>query len=222
MIDIENRIIQCNNKVNDIIKNKNIVIDDTNVLHSEEVTRCKHHLIKQSCYVYKFYHVPSNYYQVSLEERRDILHANDLNQLCKSIIFENTACSHNNVDDYTDSRFYCVIVQYASRFDAELLKDVIHVLRKPTDRIPRKKFHFQLANEEDSFRISGFKHNAISPFGLKIDIPFVLCSRIVETSPDYFYCGGGKVDVKLGLPTRDFITSKKPIIGRISKLEKEE
>jgi len=213
------RIDVCYNRINKLLQTKNLTIDDNNVLHSEEVSRCKSKLIKSGCYVYKFYVVPSNYYDLTLLQRRDILQAKDLNQLCKSIIFENTACSHKNHDDITDSRYYCVIVQYATRFDAELLKDVIHVLRKPTDRIPRNKFHFKLATEEDSFRISGFKHNAITPFGLKLQIPFVLCSRIVETAPDWFYMGGGKIDVKLGIPTSDFIRSMKPIIGRISKLE---
>ena len=216
---IIDRIAAFNNRVNTSLQTKKLIIDDSNVLHSEEVTRCKSKLIKEGCYVFKFYVVPSNYYDLTLLQRRDILKAKDLNQLCKSIIFENTACLHKNYDDITDSRYYCVIVQYATRFDAELLRDVIHVLRKPTERIPRNKFHFKLASEEDSFRISGFKHNAITPYGLKLQIPFVLCSRIVETSPDWFYMGGGQIDVKLGIPTNDFIRSMKPIIGRISKLE---
>jgi prolyl-tRNA editing enzyme YbaK/EbsC (Cys-tRNA(Pro) deacylase) len=220
--EIKNRIEQCNNRVGKLLQIMNLNIDDNNVLHSEEVIRCKSKLIKEKCYVYKFYVVPNNYYDLTLLQRRDILQAKELNQLCKSIIFENTACSHKNYDDPTDSRYYCVIVQYATRFDAELLKDVIHVLRKPTERIQRNKFHFKLASEDDSFRISGFKHNAITPFGLKLQIPFVLCSRIVETAPDWFYMGGGQIDVKLGMPTKDFIRSMKPIIGRISKLEEVE
>jgi hypothetical protein len=221
-IDIKTRLNTCIYRVNELIKKKNIVINYTNVLHSDEVIRVKKSLHKKACYVYRFYHVPSNYYEQSLLQRRDLLNASDVNQLCKSIIFENTACSHSNTDDPTDSRFYAVIVQYASRFDAELLRDVIHVLRQPSNRINRSKFHFKLASEEDSYRISGFKHNAISPYGLLIDIPFVICSRILETAPDIFYMGGGRVDVKLAVPTKDFIRSKNPIIGRISKIEVEE
>lgn len=219
---LEKRLIECNNKVNELFKRSNITTindDSTNALQSDEVIRCKYSLLKQQCYVYKFYHVPSYYYDLTLLQRRDLLGASDINQLCKSIIFENTYCTHNNVNDPSDSRYYAVIVQYASRFDTELLKDVIHVLRKPNDRIPRSKFHFKLATEEDSYRISGFKHNAISPYGMMIDIPFVICERILETSPICFYLGGGRVDVKLCLPTKDFIRSKKPIIGRISKLD---
>ena len=36
-------------------------------------------------------------------------------QLCKSIVFENTVASHDNCDDPTNSRYYCVIVQYTGR-----------------------------------------------------------------------------------------------------------
>ena len=235
---LTSRLDDCSSRLNDVIVKKNISSSSSSsnndsssssssssisgVLNSEEVIRVKASLLKKCCYVYRFYHVPSNYYNLTLLQRRDLLGANDLNQLCKSIIFENTACSHNNVNDPTDSRFYAVIVQYASRFDAELLRDVIHVLRPPSNRINRSKLHFKLASEEDSYRISGFKHNAISPYGLLIDIPFVICSRILETAPDVFYMGGGKVDVKLAMPTKDFIRSKNPIIGRISKIEEDD
>lgn len=205
---------------------------------NDDVWRVKYDLLKRNVYSYKFITVPSNYYGLSLEERAKLLGCGE-KQLCKSIIFENTAIDNERVNDFTNSRFYCVIVQYASavidscftyefnnlfivnivlaKFDAELLKDLIHSLRAPSDKLPRKRFHFQLAKEEDSARLTGYKHNAVSPFGLVEDIPIVICKNCVEMSTPYLYLGGGKVDVKVGLSVHDFVRSTKPIVGVISR-----
>lgn len=59
-----------------------------------------------------------------------------------------------------------------------MLRDVIQALRKPDEgRLPRKRFHFQLAPEDVNARITGYAHNAVSPFGLMNSIPIVICSR---------------------------------------------
>ena len=71
-------------------------------------------LFHKDIWHYKFYRVPKNYYDLSLPERASLLGGN-ATQLCKSIIFENTACSHDRFDDVTDSRYYLVIVQYMSK-----------------------------------------------------------------------------------------------------------
>lgn len=72
-------------------------------------------LRRRGVYGAKFFTTPSNYYDWTLEERAAFL-GGDVSQLCKSIIFENIACDHNNCDDPTNSRFYCVIVQYVGKF----------------------------------------------------------------------------------------------------------
>lgn len=45
------------------------------------------------------------------------------------------------------------------------LKNFIHELRIPNDRLSKKKFHFQLAPDEVSLQLSGYIHNAITPIG---------------------------------------------------------
>lgn len=50
---------------------------------------------------------------------------------------------------------YLLLLAIIARFDAELLRDVIHGLKPPAERLSRKKFHFQLASEADSDELSG-------------------------------------------------------------------
>lgn len=180
------------------------------------VKRCKKDLQKRRVlYSSSFIKVPSNYYERTLEERVRLLNANNVYQLCKSIIFENTACDHNAIDDKTNSRYYIAIVQYGAKFDAELLKDVIYNLRD-TNKLSRKKFSFQLASPEDSLRLSGYRHNAVTPFGMLANLPVVICSNCLKMKPSYIWMGGGDINLKLGMLLTDFIRVTSAIIGTIS------
>jgi hypothetical protein len=95
-------------------------------------------ITKKLQYVSKFVKVPQDYYNRTMAERAIILNAN-IEQLCKSLIFENTYCDHNNCDDITNSRYYLVVVQYAAKIDSKVLENFVHSLRKPEDRLARKK-----------------------------------------------------------------------------------
>lgn len=82
-------------------------------LHNEKEIEenIREDLYAKQVYSFKFFKVPQHYYDLTLEERAAILGGN-VPQLCKSIIFENTVCSHKNYNDPTDSRFYLVVIQY--------------------------------------------------------------------------------------------------------------
>lgn len=103
-----------------------------------------------------------------------------------------------------------------AKFDAELLRDLVHSLRAPDSRLPRKRFHFQLASQDVSNALGGFDHNAVSPFGLLTELPIVICSRCLDVRPPYVFMGGGKVDVKLGISVSDFLRSTNAIVGKVS------
>jgi prolyl-tRNA editing enzyme YbaK/EbsC (Cys-tRNA(Pro) deacylase) len=182
---------------------------------NDEIARVKADLAAKKVYAYKLVTVPDNYYDRSMEERAGILGCS-VPQMCKSIVFENTAATHDSMEDMTNSRYYCVIVQYAAKFDAEMLRDVIHELRKPEDRLSRKKFHFQLAPEEVNDKLTGFTHNAVTPFGMMSKIPIVLCKRCLDMEPKFMFFGGGKVNVKLGMSIADFRRALNPIVALIS------
>jgi len=97
------------------------------------------------------------------------------------------------------------------------LRTLVHELRKPEDRLSKKKFHFQLADDQASFELSGFGHNAISPIGLKRDIPIIVCNRILGLNPPVIFLGGGEVDVKLALPVSDLVRGTAAIVGDITE-----
>ena len=99
------------------------------------------------------------------------------------------------------------------------LRTLVHELLPVADRVPKKKINFQLASDQDSFSISGFSHNAITPFGLLKDIPIVVCKRCLEgMHAPVLFLGGGKVDLKLSLPVQDLIKATGAIVGEVTEL----
>jgi hypothetical protein len=62
---------------------------------------------------FTFKRVPSNYYQRSFEERRDLLGATSIDHLCKSIVMVNTQAdaSVKDCSDRKNSKYYVIIVQ---------------------------------------------------------------------------------------------------------------
>lgn len=186
---------------------------------NDPVSRVKRDLARRKVFSSSFVQVPADYYSKSLMERAIYLQYNaTVPQLCKSIIFQNTNWVEDVTGDPTNSEFYMVIVQYQAKLDTELLVDLIYSLRPPERRLPRKRFHFRLANEADNDRLSGFTHNAISPFGMLENIPIVICKNVVDVQPSYIFMGGGKVDLKLGISVADFLRSTNAKVGRVSNL----
>jgi hypothetical protein len=79
------------------------------------IDRVSRDLLQKGVYSYRFVRVPTHYYDLTLQERAVLLSGN-VPQLCKSIVFENTVCDHNDVKDITNSRYYCVIIQYLGKY----------------------------------------------------------------------------------------------------------
>ncbi|XP_065857906.1 uncharacterized protein [Euphorbia lathyris] len=159
-----------------------------------------------------FKRVPSDYYEWSLETRREVLSASSVDHLCKSIVLVNTQAPSNVTDcsDRNYSKYYIVVVQYTARFNAETVKNYLYALND--GKIAKKKFNLRLAPEETSAKLTGYEHNAVTCIGLKTDIPVILDEAIVRLSPDFFWLGGGDVDLKLGIRTSEFINFVKPFI----------
>ena len=82
------------------------------------VNRVSNDLLAKKVYSSTFIKVADGYYNRTLSERAKILMCSTL-QLCKSIIFENTAWvqeSDDQIGDVTNSRFYLVLVQYSGLY----------------------------------------------------------------------------------------------------------
>ncbi|WRX19557.1 YbaK/aminoacyl-tRNA synthetase-associated domain - like 1 [Theobroma cacao] len=170
-----------------------------------------------------FKRVSSDYYDWSLESRRDVLGAASVHHLCKSIVLVNTQAPSNVIDcsDRNNSKYYVVVVQYTARFNAETVKNFLYVLN--SGKISKKKFNCKLRSpnvrltpEETSIKLTGYEHNAVTCIGMQTDIPVILDEAIVKLSPDFFWLGGGEVDLKLGIRTSEFISFVKPFIVNCS------
>ncbi|XP_076953137.1 uncharacterized protein LOC143627129 [Bidens hawaiensis] len=165
---------------------------------------------------FAFKRVPSDYYDWSLEARRDVLAAASIHHLCKSIVLVNTQAASDITDcsDRQNSKYYVVVVQYTARFSADTVKNFLYTLNN--GKIPKKRFNLRLAPEDISHKLTGFEHNGVTCVGMKTDIPVILDEAIVKLQPDYFCLGGGEIDLKLGIRTSEFINFTKPFIVNCS------
>ena len=78
--------------------------------------------------------------------------------------------------------------------------------------------------KEDSERLTGYKHNAVTPFGL-LDgsIPIIIPSTLIEELADapFIWMGGGHVRSKLGISIYEFIEKTNAIVADVSDLRPE-
>ncbi|XP_071689519.1 uncharacterized protein [Rutidosis leptorrhynchoides] len=165
---------------------------------------------------FSFKRVPSDYYDWSLESRRDVLGASSIHHLCKSIVLVNTQAAVDITDcsDRHNSKYYIVVVQYTARFSADAVKNFLYTLND--GKIPKKRFNLRLAHEEISNKLTGYGHNGVTCVGMKTDIPVILDEAIVKLQPEYFWLGGGEIDLKLGIRTSEFINFTRPFIVNCS------
>lgn len=184
---------------------------------SEEVTvaRVKISLLHKNIYAATLRKVPTDYYDWNLMKRAEFLGC-DPAHLCKTIIFKNTMCEHNNCDNIFDSKYVCVVVQYCAKIAVDKLRDFIHKLPPPEKRLAKKKINFQLAEEETSLKLSGFIHNAVTPFGMHTKMPVIICKACTFLTPAFVWLGGGAVDVKLGITVSDMVSAANALIADIS------
>ncbi|XP_011081232.1 uncharacterized protein LOC105164309 isoform X1 [Sesamum indicum] len=173
-------------------------------------------LLSNSVRDFSFKRVPSDYYEWTLEARRDILGAASIHHLCKSIVLVNTQAPPDVTDcsDRNYSKYYVVVVQYTARFNAETVKNFLYALNN--GKISKKKFNMRLAPEETSAKLTGYEHNGVTCIGMKTDIPVILDEAITKLNPDFFWLGGGEIDLKWGIRTSEFINYVKPFIVNCS------
>ncbi|CDY50854.1 hypothetical protein HID58_080378 [Brassica napus] len=161
---------------------------------------------------FSFKRVAPDYYDWPLESRRDVLGASSVDHLGKSIVLVNTQASSNVLDcsDRNNSKYYVVVVQYTARFNADAVKNFLYTLNE--GKIPKKRFNLRLAPEETSIELTGFEHNAVTCVGMKTSIPVILDEAIAKLKPDFFWLGGGEIDLKLGVRTSEFLDFVKPFV----------
>jgi len=169
-----------------------------------ELRRARRHVQRtECCHSSVWKHCPSDYYALSLDERRKFLGAHSTSQLCKACLFENknyepndnnendddddddkdkASASSKTATDPTNSRYYLVVVQYTQTIDTKKLSSELRGLRPPgpTRFGPNYFSELRLAPERVSEELTGYGHNGVSPFGLDDStIPVIVCKSIV-------------------------------------------
>ncbi|CAI5505190.1 unnamed protein product [Closterium sp. Naga37s-1] len=86
---------------------------------------------------FRFRRVPSDYYDWTLEARRDVLGAPSVDHLCKSIVMTNTQAPADVVDCSNPrySKYYVIVIQYSARLNAEKVRNFVYALNDGT--VPR-------------------------------------------------------------------------------------
>eukprot|EP00898_Chlorokybus_atmophyticus_P000079 jgi/Chlat1/1071/Chrsp110S08635 len=160
----------------------------------------------------RFKRVPANYYNQSLESRREALSAPTVEHLCKSIVMTNTQAPPEVTDcsDPEFSKYYIIIIQYAARLNAEKVKAFIHSMNN--GKVSKKRINMRLAPEEMSAELTGFEHNAVTPIGTKTPIPVMLSDRIARLQPASFWMGAGVVDLKMRVDVAEFVKAYRPFV----------
>ncbi|KAL9666316.1 hypothetical protein QQ045_000644 [Rhodiola kirilowii] len=179
---------------------------------SDTVTRLSEILRSSDVSDFEFKRVPQDYYDQPLEYRRDVLGAASVDHLCKSIVLVNTQAASDVTDcsDRKNSKYYVVIVKYTARFNNEAVRKYLYELNE--GKIAKKRFNLRLAPEDVSAKLTGYEHNGVTCVGMKTDIPVIVDEAITKLNPEYFWLGGGEVDLKLGIRTSEFIKFAKPFI----------
>ena len=183
-----------------------------------------------------FLQVPADYYDHPLSWRQGALAAPSVHHLCKTLCLENTRAREplgpfapealaglSPTQRAALSRFFLVIVQYTARLDTEALAKGLRALAGGA--APGKAFNLRLAGEEDSARLTGYEHNAVTPVGVSGvqdgSLPLILASAVTALEPPLFWMGGGEVDLKLGLDTAQFVRAYAPVVMDVTVPEAE-
>jgi prolyl-tRNA editing enzyme YbaK/EbsC (Cys-tRNA(Pro) deacylase) len=136
--------------------------------------------------------VPEPYYTWSMEKRAEILKSPRTGYLCKSLLLENKKVTDESFHFALHPRFVLVVLQYDAELSTDLLTTSIRRLRLVSERLDptSSNFDWRVADPEDNDRITGYKFNSVTPFGLKEDVPIILSSSVADLG--YLWLGGGQ------------------------------
>ena len=156
------------------------------------------------------FRVPLDYYDLPLSQRAELLES-PVGSLCKTIIFENFAVeSHpylqpeewtRNRVNLSHSRYVAVVVPYVHKIDVEALAKFVRVSSE-SGRAATALPTVKLVQADRGDILSEFPFNGITVFGMAISMPIILCKTLLESGFRFTWLGGGEVDLKLRIPTR--------------------
>jgi prolyl-tRNA editing enzyme YbaK/EbsC (Cys-tRNA(Pro) deacylase) len=56
----------------------------------------------------------------------------------------------------------------------------IQNINTPDNKLGKKAFHFRLVSENTSYNLTGYKHNAVTPFALSVSMPMIISAGITS------------------------------------------
>jgi len=142
--DLISRVQQLENNLHK--QPKTIIID-------EQTRRARQAVESRKCYSARWKWVPTNYYDLDLSLRAQILGVPSSIHLCKAMLMENKAYESQYATEAGDmdssySQFYLVVVQYNAIISNAKLNTAIRKLRPPgKDRVPPNALSFSVAKE---------------------------------------------------------------------------
>ena len=149
---------------------------------------------------------PEDYYSMTLDQRKEIVGCNK-EAICKSVILENTLFDEN-IKCPIYRKYYLTVVQYVSEFNAEKIAKLLrsYIAEKYDIKLTKKQIHFRVAKKEVAYEMTGFSFNSIGPYLMKSeDLLIIFPSKLYEIYPQYFYLGGGELELKVGVCIDDFM-----------------
>lgn len=220
-----------NSDNNTTLHNNNINDDNTQTLrpHLHSAIDTINHLsdILSNQYrltQYKFIDATGyDYYNLSYQERIELLQGHSIQQLCKTLLMVNKKYTiHNELTHIQHPQYVLCIIQYISRLhNDKLCKFIYNNISQQASCIRRsKEYNMRLASEQDNNRLTGYVNNALTPFDINDNtLHIIIDHKIIQQCKQYdnnMYLGGGHVDVKLMLNIDEFIDKCNIHVGDIT------
>ncbi|KFG57588.1 YbaK/proline-tRNA ligase associated domain-containing protein [Toxoplasma gondii RUB] len=174
--------------------------------------RMRAFLERHSVSDYALVRVGPDYYDISLQERANLLKIPSTLHLCKTVVMENTR--HTGVNDKLNSKYYLIVVQYQRKVNGERVKDLVKSLNAERGlKLGNKKLNFNFCKTSEE--LTGFVYNAVTPFAAKTDVPVIVDSALLALDPPLVWLGGGEVDLKLRVSVADLLRVFEPLVGSV-------
>lgn len=157
---------------------------------------------------------PENYYDVSLEERKEMIGSpcQNVSQLTKCLLYENKIAPEES-RDMTYSRYYMFIYQYERKFSEPKFHTYLKNLKKSDPKyahLTKSSYAYKFVDETVAEQLVGSKHNGMSPIGLvDRDVPIILDEYAAKQ--EQIFVGGLHPLVKVRVNVSELLSTNKNI-----------
>lgn len=118
-----------------------------------------------------------------------------------------------------------VLVQYERKLKPQNILTVVKDYQRKHNKdnqdkwVGRSFYKFRLAEDQEAYELTGYQYNGIMPFLTTCsNLVIIISEHIYNLDPKYFWMGGGRPELKLGISVEDFMRyfNDRVIVGDIS------